>query len=224
MHLIQGEDDEEIVIIDKGRGVNLIYRGHAHKRDKAIGDKQHWACVNRGCHGRVHTTDYATAVLFWRPHDCLVNETALSHHHVKSELKRLAKENPTVPLKRIYDEFIAEHFANQDMCPPPFESCSTQMHRARRTVHPAQPRSAEEVHLEGVWTEEGGGSDTRLLLHQSNEMLLFCGDEHMRCLSSCQTLLMDGTFKSAPSIYTQVSIRSYNIMMHIIVYAYYGVF
>lgn len=182
----------------------MIYRGHSHKRDKKHNDTQYWSCTSKGCHGRLHTVGLDHDVVFSHAHSCVEDDTRLIHGQVKSQLAQLAIEKPTQSLKQVYEEFVAQHFANSHLVPPTYEGCKSQMHRARRALHPAQPTCAADVHLEGVWRTEGGGSDIRLLLHQSAEMLIFCGDDHLKCMSSCETLLMDGTFKVAPSIYTQV--------------------
>ena len=48
--------DEKPTIVKKGRGVNLIYRGHCHKKDRVSAGKQLWRCVKaKGCTGRAHT-------------------------------------------------------------------------------------------------------------------------------------------------------------------------
>ena len=37
--------DEKPTIVKKGCGVNMIYRGHCHKKDRVSAGKQLWRCI-----------------------------------------------------------------------------------------------------------------------------------------------------------------------------------
>ena len=60
------------LIVKKGRGTNLVYKGYTHRKDGTSGGKQYWRCTQRtACKGRVHTTgegDNVTVVMY-KDHD-----------------------------------------------------------------------------------------------------------------------------------------------------------
>ena len=122
---------------------------------------------------------------------------------MKAELCKMAAEQRHVPLKQLYTEFSRrpEIVAAAETIPG-FESCKTQMHRARQQVMPPVPTARTDINLEGEWKETTTGQN--FLLHQDEDILMFATDSNLRQLAATRTIFMDGTFKSTPRLFTQL--------------------
>ena len=92
-------------IVQKKRGVNLLYFGYRHKKDRLVdgGAKQHWRCVEKGCSARVHTTgqDDELHVTFYKGHDHISDPEALVSARIKAELCQRAAEDFLTPLSQV---------------------------------------------------------------------------------------------------------------------------
>ena len=197
------------LIVKKGRGTNLVYKGYTHRKDGTSGGKQYWRCTQRTtCKGRVHTTgegDNVTVVMY-KDHDThMPDEEKAVKVTVKSKLCEMAKEDPIRPLKQLYKDFItSENLPDDadDVLIPSFTGCRTQMHRSRHENFPVLPTSREEVKLEGEWATTSTGQ--RFLLHQDADMVILATDENLQLLADSEILFLDGTFKAAPRLYRQL--------------------
>ena len=136
-------------------------------------ERNSWRCVHPGCPGRIHTindsVENGTAqVVHFKDHDHFADATAAHTIDVKAELCKMAAEQSHVPLKQLYTEFSRrpEIVAAAETIPG-FESCKTQMHRARQQVMPPVPTARTDINLEGEWKETTTGQN--FLLHQDEE-------------------------------------------------------
>ena len=85
---------------------------------------------------------------------------------------------------------------------PTFQSCRTKMFRSRRMDMPAIPQSIAEIDLSGVWMNTSRGD--LFLAHQHDDMVVFMTSDNLLVLAECPVLFMDGTFKAAPSMFSQL--------------------
>jgi hypothetical protein len=93
------------------------------------------------------------------------------------------------------------------------ESRKRNLRRQKRKVLPPEPAELKDLRVEGEWATTGGPSDTStrrpFLIHDSgtdrpDRILVFSSPEQLRQLALAQTWFMDGTFSTAPKIFTQV--------------------
>ena len=125
---------------------------------------------------------------------------------LKSDLCKLAAENPTRSLGQVYRAYVTSDAAPQrdddDFLVPALSSCKSQMNRARRRTLPTLPQTRADVHLEGEWSRTKRGDD--FVVHQDEEMVIFSTTENLERLAGSDTIFIDGTFKIAPRIYCQM--------------------
>ena len=133
------------------------------------------------------------------------DEEKIATIKIKSKLCDIARSNPLKSLNQIYRDYTTGDdlpTEAEDGMVPDFVGCKTQMYNARRENFPPLPKTKEEVHLEGTWTETT--NSRRFVLHQDQEMVILSTDSSLQILATTDTLLMDGTFKAAPKIYKQL--------------------
>jgi len=86
---------------------------------------------------------------------------------------------------------------------PDYHSCRTILQRERSSSIPKLPKTLKDIVLEGEWAQTLSGASF-LLPHENNEMLIFTCNDNLKFLSKCETIYVDGTFKSYPKLYTQL--------------------
>ena len=192
----------EATVVKKGRGVNLIYQGYRHKKDRPLSGKQLWRCVQTGCSARIHTEPSCEPgstpqVLHFVGHNHIPDSEAVMAVRVKSKVCELASMNILQPLCSVYKDFITSELARSDNTDggiiPSFLGCKSQMHRARRAEMPPVPKTFEDINLEGQWSRTCAGE--RFLLSQADNIIMFATDQNLEVLAQSPIVFMDGTFK-----------------------------
>ena len=97
---------------------------------------------------------------------------------------------------------MADTQLTDDILPPGYHGCRSQMLRARRQHQPALPKDRHSVDLSGAWSLTSANQS--FLLHQDSDMLIFTTDENLKILAALDTMYMDVTFKSSPHLYQQI--------------------
>ena len=199
---------EQAVIIKKGKGLNALYRNYRHKKDRSFKNKQYWRCVNKSCPARLHTSNDCEAnvpadVLHFTDHDHMPDEEDVVATKIKADVCNLAKNELLQPLSSIFKDYVTRNnVPRNDVILPAFQSCSSQMHRARRTQMPPVLTTIAEIDLQGHWSQTRAGDP--FLLSQDDDIIIFATDANLQILSQSSALFMDGTFKAAPRLFTQL--------------------
>ena len=85
---------------------------------------------------------------------------------------------------------------------PSFPECRSQMHRARRRNMPALPRTIADIDLPGDWSQTLAGDE--FVLHKDARTLILGTAANLELLTQSSVIFMDGTFKAAPRLFTQL--------------------
>ena len=97
---------------------------------------------------------------------------------------------------------MSQQDIDEDLMPPTFNSCRSMMHRARRQGLPNIPRTCADITLSGEY--EMTLNNQQFLLHQDQDIIIFGTQQNLQILAQSATIYMDGTFKSAPEMFTQL--------------------
>ena len=139
----------------------------------------------------------------FKDHDHFAESTAAVSASAKDDLCRLAVENSHIPLRQLYSEYCHQPAVINSTAPiPSFESCRTQMHRARQQVMPPVPSTRADIDLSGEWSLTHQGAS--FLLHQDEDLVIFTTDDNLQRLAASNTIFMDGTFRSYPVLFKQL--------------------
>ena len=125
------------------------------KTDKHTSGIQYWKCTTRTCPGRAHTTDSTDGLQLLKTadhyHESNFEETLGAK--VKADLCQRAAENPTLPMREVYNTYFDSENAPivDDLLEPQLRSCKSQMYTARRHNMPPLPETRDNINLEGQW-------------------------------------------------------------------------
>jgi len=87
---------------------------------------------------------------------------------------------------------------------PTFSSYKSSLYRQHQKNYPELPETANDVKLEGKWTETLDSSHFLLHHDRQSNIIIFASDHMLRLIADADTLYMDGTFSSCPRIFYQL--------------------
>jgi hypothetical protein len=170
--------------------------------------KRYWKCkkaadcrvtaITEGDHLVNHRGEHTHA-----SDEALPNIKVLTHR-----AKEMAKNQPTRPMKRIFSEVFGsvdlDDERNMDHLPN-LRNIKNSLYLSRASRLPRIPHSRVEVQLEGEWRHTLDGRDFILANDGEDDRLIIFGTVHnLRLLCQSDTIYMDGTFKMAPEMFSQV--------------------
>ena len=157
-------------------------------------------------------SDPDIAVVSSEAHSHEADDQIIAHSKFLNEAKRALSTDPTRPIKRLYDDLVANAHRSasgqggDDRPPilPEFLFVRSQMSRAKSSLLPPTPHHVEEVMFDGAWRTTWRGE--RFLLHLDNDwgIAIFSTRRNLTALVECQQLYMDATFRTAPQPYEQM--------------------
>lgn len=112
--------------------------------------------------------------------------------------------DPTIPVRRIYDEVICIDSDDSDDVLPQFPNVRSRLKRHRSQYIPPIPSSIADVNVQGGWAKTWNGK--KFLTHADNNVgvLVFATKKMIKTLNDCTCLYIDGTFKTSPNPYKQM--------------------
>lgn len=122
-----------------------------------------------------------------------------------AQMRKRVHDAPLQPLFAAYQSVIAESSKPRDLkvLLPEYKSVRTVLQRERSRDIPKLPKTKNDIKIEGNWSKTFD-DEQFLLAHHNNEMLIFTTDANVKCLSECDTLYVDGTFKTCPGLFVQM--------------------
>jgi hypothetical protein len=112
--------------------------------------------------------------------------------------------DPTRPIKRVYNEILTETSENLPVeDTPEFSSVQSALKGRRSSLIPEAPQTIDDVDIVGEWATTWAGRP--FLSHIDNDwgVCVFSTHKNYRRLLRCDTVFIDGTFKSSPPPYEQ---------------------
>jgi len=193
-------------------GKVLIHQGFKYQKNRIRGDIIYWRCWKEECRAPLKTNLFDLEdqnaninVLNEPEHTHAHEDVQITRSEIKNRLVQKVKQDPSLPIKRIYDSVVREHGQGGGDVEsiPPFSYVRSAMTRARQEFVPNIPWEVDDVEIEGTWAETWSGD--YFLLHQDNDwgILLFATPENLEGLSRCTDVYMDGTFRTCPRPYSQ---------------------
>lgn len=201
-------------IQNSGRGKLLIHNGYRYQRNRTRRHCIYWRCSSTQCQATLSSQVFD---MNNPPQDIDINYA--SEHNHPPEIRRIQRQNtvnaiqeeihndPSVPVRRLYNGFLAENDrrgGNVEEGIPRFESIRSTLNRTRALVVPPIPANIADVDIPGEWGETWRGEAFLRIQNRDRGILIFQTNEDIRLLSRCQTIFMDGTFKTAPHPFNQL--------------------
>jgi len=170
-----------------------------------------------GCMSRAIITVFNGGEKVWRVtrhHNghaaCLQDMEAL---RFRNGLKSIARSAPEKSSREIYDQVLASAIAHADeprakeivSSLPDFVCMKSSIQRVRMEGRPVIPASLEEVNIEGDWTKNLVGEPFLLFqTHGAEKIVGFATERMLERLCDSPLVIMDGTFRVSPLLFTQL--------------------
>ena len=204
-----------VQIIEGGRGGKLlVHLGHRSQRNKVRTTGIYWRCCAQQCACTLKTNvfdigfaDNRINVINIGNHNHPPPQDGISRQIVVNRIKAVILEDPTIPIKRAYDETVARIQRDAAIPPegiPEFHNIRAQLQWAKAINMPPIPVIVDDVVIDGVWAETWRGVRNLIAIDNDWGIVLFGTDADLRLLRESRTIFLDGTFRSAPRPYTQL--------------------
>ena len=132
----------------------------------------YFVCVEPGCIDRLLTNKDITSIIrVYEEHNHLPATIEIKTIKFKQELFSDTRQNPTGPLKEIYENNLDNV---SDFVPPRYENLRGTLNRKRSLTLPPIPKTLDEVFIGNSWTKTL--DDHNLLLHQESGIVIFVTD------------------------------------------------
>jgi len=193
---------------EKGKKLLVVnsYKFRFHKN--LAEEKQRWACTDRKCKAFLKTDCRGVIIDDEHAHNHQhepLSENILARQRISNSVKRKAEEDPTErPQKLIRIELDSSALELLDASD--LGNVRHNIYRARRKLSPPLPKTLEELHnaIDTIDMTTKLGEDFLLVNDYEDHIVIFSTKKNMMFLSKCETILVDGTFYSCPSLFYQL--------------------
>ncbi|CAF2658677.1 unnamed protein product [Rotaria sp. Silwood2] len=191
---------------NKGKPL-LVVDDYTFKLNKATTTTKYWICIINGCAAKVHTDSNNRLMKTVGNHSHLPEKEKLEVREVREKIKQRAK-NETTPIPRIYDEECAKAMLSNTAIAilPSEREMNSGINKARRAITPIIPMTQlfdiPESYSKTLNKNEFLITDKKITRRQ--RILLFSTSEQLKMLFAAETIFMDGTFSTCPSMFDQV--------------------
>lgn len=127
----------------------------------------------------------------------------INRQELRNEMRVRIRDDPTLPVRRVYPQGLVRHGRNNQPQQvvnqfPRFEEIRGALGRTRAAVVPPIPATIANVNIPNEWSTTYNGEN--FVRHQNNArgILIIATDGDITLMGRCDTLFMDGTFKTAP--------------------------
>ena len=201
----------QIILGSRRGGYVLAYQGYTYQKNKTTRAKIHWRCAHAACSVTIHTNIFpvqlnAIPTIVKEPshHSHQPCHALIARQLLLSSMTDVVRADPCSRVRAAYDSIIAASSSIQDDDIPTFSSVASILKRRRATCFPSIPVTINDVDIRDDWQRTW--HDKNFLQHLDNAwgIVIFATDKNLRILSRCDTIFLDGTFRSAPHPYIQM--------------------
>jgi hypothetical protein len=113
-------------------------------------------------------------------------------------------QDPTVPVRRVYDDVIIVDSDDSDTVVPQFDNVRSRLKRFRSNLLPPIPTAITDVQILNEWSKTWNGKKFLSMKNNAWGIAIFMTKTMSQKLADCTCLYIDGTFKTAPHPYKQM--------------------
>ena len=193
-------------------------RRFRYQLNRSRNGSMYWRCWKKDCRSglktnaiNLHNPNPIIRVIYDNDvHNHPHEDRAIEEAEYVNTMKEQIIANPTVPVKRVYNDTVARAHQNAGAAGaappeiPDFTQVRSSLGRTKALQCPQIPQDINQVQTVGAFSKTFLGE--RYLLHQDNGIgiVIFATDNELQVMANCQTLYVDGTFRTAPAPYAQV--------------------
>ena len=210
----EGSNDRVLEIKTQRGSIAVGYRGFKYNKDKEYLEhkKISWRCSQRGCTGRLETTQELTNPAELQHHSHFPNDHHLRAESALATMKSRAKQE-TIPIPVFYKQESSRRSTAQKetrandagrLLMPPFYSVKSGLYNSRRSTQPTLPIKWSEILIPPLLSKTISGAEFLLQYQHQTGIIVFATIENLGWLARHKQWYMDGTFDVSPLLYLQL--------------------
>ena len=200
----------EFITNNKG-GSKLCFEGFMYTQKTTTGRQIQWQCSNRrayNCKACLYTSLEKENPHVTKPHSHDPDFKAIEVAKSKAEMKAKAKTSREKPAQILSGQ-LAEMSEDIRGAVGNLDSLKRNIRNVQRGARPKEPKTLSELTIEDEWAQTATGQ--QFLIHDSGpgsnqRVIVFASSEGIRHLATKGDWFMDGTFDTAPKLFTQLYI------------------
>jgi hypothetical protein len=201
----------QIILGSRRGGYVLAYQGYIFQKNQMTTDKIYWRCAQALCSVSIHTNIFpiqlnASPTIVKEPsnHSHQPCHAVIARQLLVSSMADVVRADPCSRVRAAYDNVIAAGSSIPDDHIPTFSSVASILNRRRASCFPPIPATINDVDIRDEWQRTW--RDKTFMQHLDNAwgIVIFATDKNLRILARCDTIFLDGTFRSAPHPYIQM--------------------
>ena len=198
----------EFITNNKG-GSKLCFEGFMYTQKTTTGRQIQWQCSNRrayNCKACLYTSLEKENPHVTKPHSHDPDFKAIEVAKSKAEMKAKAKTSREKPAQILSGQ-LAEMSEDIRGAVGNLDSLKRNIRNVQRGARPKEPKTLSELTIEDEWAQTATGQ--QFLIHDSGpgsnqRVIVFASSEGIRHLATKGDWFMDGTFDTAPKLFTQL--------------------
>jgi len=186
----------------------LVHDGFTYRRDGHNGGKTYWVCSKYDteyCRGRCISQDGLVTVTN-KSHNHTVNPAEVEVRRRLAQMKAQALTTQDLPCQ-IITQTVTNASRSVAASLPSTALMTRTINKTRKANAraPANPTCLSDLHIPDTYTVTTSGEEFLLSnTGEADRILIFSTTANLRCLENSTQWHADGTFKSAPGIFTQL--------------------
>ena len=184
---------------------NLEIEGYRFRKNKSVQSKIYWKCVENNCFSTVTTNLQLTSLVnLPSKHNHPPKENEAKRDALKQRIIQSVKKDPTKNISEIYENIIEDVPENDENTIPRFDHIRQTLYYHRKSQLPSIPYRVSDINFTGSWGKTTTGKQFLLAKSDLFGIVIFSTRFFIKNLTECETILSDGTFRTAPVQFKQI--------------------
>jgi FLYWCH zinc finger domain/MULE transposase domain len=207
-------DAARLVMGNRRRGMLLSFRGYLFAKNRSRNDTTYWRCVESACSVMMHTnvfpqdpTANGNIVVKKEPptHNHAACDASIARRDMIREMIDVVQADPCATVMSAYNNVTSKsQHAHLPESIPTFVAVESILRRRRSECFPDVPHQLSDVDISGEWAQTWSDKRHLSLLDNNWGLVIFMTKQNAKILLHCETIFVDGTFRTAPHPYVQM--------------------
>lgn len=207
----------------------MIHNNYQYRRQKTTLEKMYWRCSVSNCPSTLHSAIFD---LTNEDAEIYFEKLPSEHNHAPTMeliekakfIKKLKQEIQQDPTSTPYELFMkgveAQNVDDDNYDVPTFSSVLPIIKRKRKKELPPVPANIDEVQFSRKWRFMS--NNEKFLYYHNNDwgIAIWATQSNIDTLLQCNTIMIDGTFKTCPSPFQQFVTIHADYLGHVIPFVY----
>lgn len=135
-------------------------------------------------------------------HNHPADDVLYKRSEIIGKLRKEVQKDATRPLGKTFKSVVTSSCQSGDIVPT-YQSVCSILKRERAQSLPTLPKFQSEIDLSGEWAQSLDG-EAFVVPSDRKDMIIFATRSKLLALGRCETIYVDGTFKTCPRLFKQL--------------------